>query len=145
MAYNGVMNPKSENRERRQGNAAYRLATDTIVELKRGMDQERTRLIDELGMRWEGADEGMRSTLMTAHLLAGLCTWFLGLPEAVRNEILKEGLALYVARLDGDPKAPFQSPRWKDAKLRGVGGYTSGNTGYTAQSKRAHLAVDDEG
>jgi hypothetical protein len=105
-----------EPRKRRQGSKASRLAIDTIVEVKRGMDAERFRLMDELGMRWEGSDEGKRQTLMTAHCMAGLFTWFLGLPEALRNEILKEGLDFYVKRLDGDPKAPFQLPRWRDAK-----------------------------
>jgi hypothetical protein len=143
MRYNHAMKEhKPKERERRQGSSSYRLSVDTIREVKRGMDAETNRLVDDLGMKWEGADPGMRSTLMPGHLMAGLFTWFLGLPELQRNEILKEGLDLYVKRLDGDPKAPFSAPLRKDAKLRGAGGYTAENTGDTPKPKGKHFGPD---
>ena len=132
----------SEKKKRRQGRKAYRLSADGIQEIKRGMEGEKNRLIDEFGMKWEGAEPKMRNVLNVAHIMNGLMTWFLGFPQSVRDEILKEGLELYIKRLDGNSKAPFIMPAWKMAKTRGAGGYAGDNGGNSPKSKGKNLGTD---
>jgi hypothetical protein len=124
MAYKGVMNTTPD-RKRRIGLPRYRLAADGIQEVKRAMDKKTEHLVDDLEMQWEGAEPGARRTLMTAHLLNGIFTWFLGLPDADQDDILLHGIAAYIRRLEGDPKAPFESIPVRSAKARGIGGRIS--------------------
>lgn len=136
------MATKSENRKRRIGSADYRISVDSIQELKRGIEADTDHFVDDLKKEWEGGEPDARRTLMPGHLMNGLLTWFLGLPQGVRDDILIEGLELYINRLDGDPKSSFVAPAWKMAKTRGAGGYARGNAGDTPKPKGKDVGAD---
>jgi hypothetical protein len=145
MAYDEVTNttqPDRDKRERRKADKSYRITADSLREIRRGMTKETDRLSDDLGMDWEGGVEGATKTLKPAHLINALATWFLGRPEAERTAILQEGLALYIARLDGLTAAPFASIPRGEPRVKGTRGYSkTDHTGDTQTSENEGTSI----
>lgn len=125
MKYKSAMNTTQSNdeRPRRKGTKNFRVSVDSIREVKRGLAKLTDHVKDDLDWEWEGANEGEPRVLRPMHLANALFTWFLGLPEPAKLAVMREGLKLYVERLDGDPAAPFVSPVVREIRARGVGGY----------------------
>ncbi len=129
-------------KHRRIADKRYRLTADSLREIRRALAKETDRVSDDLEWNWEGGVEGAPKTLRPAHLLNALATWFMGRSTEERTAILKEGLTLYIARLDGDPAAPFGSVDRGDAKVHGTGGYMPQPGGNAPKPKRRDLAAE---
>lgn len=150
MKYKGTMDtntpPTSQGQQpvRRIAHKNYRLTADSLREIRRGLQKETDRVSDDLEWDWEGGVENAPKTLRPAHLINGLLTWFLGLPEATRTAILRDGLDLYIGRLDGDPAAPFRTlVTGRDAQMRGLGGIIHPKKpGDSAKPKREDSGTD---
>lgn len=146
MKYKGVMNTTQSNsdRPRRRGHKDFRISVDSIREIKLGLKKLTNHVSDDLGWEWEGANGGEPKVLRPMHIANALFTWFLGLPEPAKTAVMRNGLKLYVERLDGDPAAPFASPAVREIRARGVGGYViDDRNGEPPKSKGKDLSAGD--